>query len=538
MTEDFELLKAYRETGDEEAFAAIVERHIDLVYSVAYRQLGGDAQLARDLSQEVFVGLARKAKGLADGVVLTGWLYRFVRFEAQRFMRAERRRRYREREAVKMEEVYDEGNELEVDWDRARPLLDRAIGELGEKDRDAICLRFFEGWSYSEIGERLRIGESASRMRVNRALEKLGALLARDGIKSTSAALGLAVGGQVCLSAPAGLSASISQSVLTGTAAVSSGSTVGSVIGSMNTTKATVGWVSAVSVLAMGTAIYQATKLDAAREAAEAVESERRLYHSRLEELNALEGRLAELDGELGRLDRTGSGGIGAVPPAHGFETEDFEVELEAWVAQVDNLAEYLSRNPQYRIAELDYIDESVWLGSVGSEKLRTEEQFRRTLSGLRMSAKHDWFDRIYKALEAYLEESGGILPSSPLELAEYSDEGIDEAILARYTIDRSHGDDVSKIEEGAIVMREEPVDPLWDYQTHITKGGYGISNAGHSSALSGAASRFWREHGRAPVDGAELEPFVEDTSILDLYPEFARARDARVEFEAFDASE
>lgn len=53
------------------------------------------------------------------------------------------------------------------------PLLEPAMARLGENDRNAIVLRFFEGKDFNEVGAALGIGEDSARMRVNRALEKL-----------------------------------------------------------------------------------------------------------------------------------------------------------------------------------------------------------------------------------------------------------------------------------------------------------------------------------------------------------------------------
>src|SRR6266511_3993857 len=58
---DFELLRCYAEDRSEAAFAELVKRYIDFVYSAAFRQVGGDAHLADDVTQSVFVDLARKA---------------------------------------------------------------------------------------------------------------------------------------------------------------------------------------------------------------------------------------------------------------------------------------------------------------------------------------------------------------------------------------------------------------------------------------------------------------------------------------------
>jgi RNA polymerase sigma factor (sigma-70 family) len=208
LPDDAELLRRYADDRAEDAFATLVRRHLTLVYSVALRQVGGDAHLAQDVAQRVFTDLARKARALSSHAVLGGWLYRATHFAATDAVRAERRRRAREQEAHIMEETAIDPT-ASADWDKVRPVLDAAISELREADRDAVVLRFFEARSFAEIGAVLRLKEDAARMRVERALEKLREGLARRGLKSTAAALGLALANQTGASVPVGLAATV-----------------------------------------------------------------------------------------------------------------------------------------------------------------------------------------------------------------------------------------------------------------------------------------------------------------------------------------
>lgn len=215
MTEDAELLRRYAAEKSEPAFAEIVRRHLDLVYSVALRQVAGDRHLAEDVAQQVFSDLARKAAALSERSTLSGWLYRSTHFAASDVVRAERRRKIREQEAFAMNSLATPSEP--VDWDRVRPVLDAAIVELAERDRDALALRFIEGHSFAEIGRKLRLTENATRMRVERALGKLRGALVRRGVTSTTAAVGIALANQAA-AAPAGLVASVTSSALAGTA--------------------------------------------------------------------------------------------------------------------------------------------------------------------------------------------------------------------------------------------------------------------------------------------------------------------------------
>ncbi len=212
--DDSELLRLYATERSEKAFAELVRRHLGLVYHAALRQCGGDSHRAEDVAQTVFTDLARKAKDLSARPVLAGWLYTSARYAAAQAVRTEVRRQTREAEAVVMNEP-----ETAVDWEQLRPVIDEALDALGEPDREAVLLRFFEGRPFAEIGRQFTVSEDAARMRVDRALEKMRGVLARHGVTSTAAALGAALAGQAVAAVPAGLAASITGAALGGGAA-------------------------------------------------------------------------------------------------------------------------------------------------------------------------------------------------------------------------------------------------------------------------------------------------------------------------------
>ncbi len=209
MNNDAELLRQYALENSQPAFAELVRRHLDLVYSAALRKVGGDTHAARDVAQAVFVALARNARSLTSRTTLAGWLYVTSQQQAAQWVRSERRRHTREHEAYTMNEIF---NTPDVDWHRLRPVLDDTLHELSEPEREAILLRYFEQQPYADIGRALLVSEDAARMRVDRALEKLRALLARRGVSSTAAALAAVLGQQVA-AAPASLATSITHAV-------------------------------------------------------------------------------------------------------------------------------------------------------------------------------------------------------------------------------------------------------------------------------------------------------------------------------------
>src|SRR5438477_2578483 len=100
---DQELLRDYAEGASEEAFADLVRRYVDFVYSAAFRMVR-DRHLAEDVTQGAFMALAKSARKLADHPVLSGWLHRTTQNLAVKIIRSEARRRAREQEAAAMNE--------------------------------------------------------------------------------------------------------------------------------------------------------------------------------------------------------------------------------------------------------------------------------------------------------------------------------------------------------------------------------------------------------------------------------------------------
>jgi uncharacterized protein (TIGR03435 family) len=202
---DMELLRQYVYLNSDEAFAALVSRHMNMVYSAALRKTG-NAHAADEITQAVFIILAKKADHLRAGTILSGWLYQTARLTSSGFLRTEIRRVRREQEAC-MQSLTDEtGADI---WPEIEPLLDDAMGRLGEKDRNAITLRFFEGKNFQEIGLAFGTSENAAKKRVGHALEKLRKLFAKRGVNSTSAIISGAISANSVQAAPVALAKTV-----------------------------------------------------------------------------------------------------------------------------------------------------------------------------------------------------------------------------------------------------------------------------------------------------------------------------------------
>jgi len=216
-TDDNVLLHQFAEKRSEEAFAALVARHVNLVYSVALRRVG-EPHDAEEIAQAVFIILAKKAGELRHDKAISSWLFQTTRLTANNFIRSEMRRHRREQEAYMQSLLNESGEDA---WPRIAPLLDDAVGALGEKDRRAIILRFYEGRNLAEVGTVLGASEDAAEKRVTRAVEKLRKFFFKRGVDSTSAVLTGTITSHSVQAAPAALAKTISTVALAKGAAAS-----------------------------------------------------------------------------------------------------------------------------------------------------------------------------------------------------------------------------------------------------------------------------------------------------------------------------
>jgi uncharacterized protein (TIGR03435 family) len=206
MNDDMALLREFAASRSECAFETLVARHIHLVYSAALRQVG-DPHLAEEITQAVFIILARKAGSLGEKTILSGWLYRTAQYASADALKMQRRREHREQEAYM--QSLQENSETASAWLEISPLLDEAMTRLGQTDRDAVVLRYFENKSLREVGGALGLQERAAQKRIARALEKLRAFFANRGVAFSAAAIARAVSANSVQAAPVALTKSV-----------------------------------------------------------------------------------------------------------------------------------------------------------------------------------------------------------------------------------------------------------------------------------------------------------------------------------------
>src|SRR4051794_20587832 len=147
-----------------------VRRHLPLVYAAARRQLP-DQSLAEDVTQAVFMVLARRHRALSEHVVLARWLLKVAHFACLQARRNAGRRRVHERKAAQMRPAVMEAEPMPQGLLEAE--VDSALTRLGEADRDVLTLRYLEEMPVAEVGRRLGVSGAAAQKRIDRAIARL-----------------------------------------------------------------------------------------------------------------------------------------------------------------------------------------------------------------------------------------------------------------------------------------------------------------------------------------------------------------------------
>ncbi len=440
MTDSHTLLASYARTGSESAFRELVSRYIDLVYSTAYRLVGGDAESAQDVAQTVFLALAAKAGTLPKDVMLGGWLHQHTRFVAGELMRTERRRQLRERQAAEMNAIEDH---TQSNLAQVAPVLDEAIGQLDAEDRTAILLRFFERKDFRSVGQALGSSEEAARKRVDRALEKLHGLLKHRGATLSAAALGTALATEAVTAAPAGLAGAVTAAALSGTT-VTTTTVIAATKGIAMTTLQKTIVVATVAVLT-GAGIHEARQAASARAEVQTLQQQRtplteqiqQLQHQRDEAKNqlvALTDEIAKVKGNTTELLRLR--GLVARLRGETSQINDPSVQTAlAWAAKKEKLQRILAERPELQIPEMQFLTDAKWLALVKELDLDSEAGIHFAIGVARTGAKMNSATIIQNSLRKFMEANNGRLPNDVSQLTPFLDGHMDDTILQRYKL-------------------------------------------------------------------------------------------------------
>ena len=435
MNSTRQLLAEYAQTQSESAFRELVSCYLDLVYSTALRQVDGDTHRAQDVTQVVFTDLANQAPRISSDVMLGGWLHRHTCFVAANTMRSERRRLAREKEAVKML-----NDEPALDFSRVAPLLDETIDRLGEEDRVAIVLRFFEQKDYHAVGRHLNTSEDAARMRVNRAVDKLRDLLAQRGIRTTGAVLSGVITNNAVHAAPAGLLGTITSAAVTGT-------TTGLITATKTIAMTTFQKLAVTAVLTVsaGVGLYEAKQATNTRAEMQKLQAQQAPLAREVATLRAEDAQLSNLVAQAKEQKQLTAAQFQELLKLRGQATASQKMsELEndpavqkaqVWLAKEKKIRDQFELHPEQKIPEMQFLTEEDWLDHARHADVDTENGMRIAMSNIRSTASGAFSSIMITALGSYMADHQQQLPDTASQLADYFHPPLKdaEAILSRY---------------------------------------------------------------------------------------------------------
>jgi RNA polymerase sigma factor (sigma-70 family) len=474
---DQQLLRDYAGKQSEAAFAELVRRHVDLVYSAALRMVC-DAHLAQDVTQGVFVALAQNARPLAEHPVLSGWLHRTARNLAANTVRSETRRRTREQEAAAMNQL----NETETDWQTISLHLDDGLGQLDEADRDALMLRYFERKSAREMADALGLSEEAAQKRASRAVERLREIFSKRRVTIGAGALAALISANAVQAAPVGLAAAIS-TALAGTAVQTSTLITATKTIAMTTLQKSIIVAALAAVAATG--IYAAHQNSNLRgeiqtlqqrqasqtEQIQGLQQERDAATNQLGNLAAEEaqGKFGSNESELLRLR-------GEVTRLKARGNDPTAVAAKALIDKVNRLKERLDETPGARIPEMQYLTDENWLNAA-NRNLDTDTDYRQAMASLRNAAEEKFASMLEPALNKYMQANNEQFPTDLSQLQPYFTSPADPAILQRWEITAPQTVPNVGVGSQGIITETAPVDEIFDSRIAVGANGYGTTD-------------------------------------------------------------
>lgn len=164
--------------GDKEAYGAIYSLYYKQIYRYCYFNLR-DSVLAQDIVQETFLKAWKALSSFSQdgGGTIQAFLYRIARNLIIDHSRRRKNAKLEDHEYIEAESQIED----EIDKNSEKEKLNEALGQLAERDRQIVILRFFEEMPFTEISKVVKVREGALRVRVHRILEKLKTILENDG---------------------------------------------------------------------------------------------------------------------------------------------------------------------------------------------------------------------------------------------------------------------------------------------------------------------------------------------------------------------
>jgi RNA polymerase sigma factor (sigma-70 family) len=507
---DQQLLHDYSARRSEKAFAELVRRHVDFVFSAAVRMVR-DAHLAEDVTQDVFVALAKNARQLTERPVLSGWLHRTAQNLAANAVRSDVRRRVREQESATMNELLS--TTPDTSWEQIAPELDTALGELSESDRDALFLRYFERKSAQEMAQILGLSDEAAQKRVNRAVERLRDHFSKRNVTIGASGLAVVISANAVQAAPVGLAASIATAAALAGSAVQTSTLIATAKTiAMTTIQKTI--VTAVLAVATGAGIYEAHQAAQWRGQYRALKQEQASLAGQIQQLqrerDEATHRLVSLFTEN---EQTKSGQNTKELLKLRGEVGQLRQQLQGLPAsRAALLKRKLEEMPDKKIPELKFLTEKDWINAAWNADLDTDDGVRLALSKLRDESVDTFLNMTRKALKAYLAANDNMLPSDLLPLKPYYDPPVTEDMLARYAFMQTGK--LSDNWSDPLVRKAVYADPDYDSNQQMSMSGAsgGSFNKLHDAIFDATMAFTIDNNGQPPSDPSQIAPYLKKT--------------------------